>query len=204
MRRSAVRADGAEGFVRSVTVTAERPYMSAMHPCPDLHIRRYRPADARALFAVFHSAVHVTARHDYRADQLHAWAPKDMDPVAWAEHMERIKPFVAQIGQMPVGYADVQPNGCIDHFFVSGLHARRGIGRALMQAIETEAMRLGIGELWSHVSRTAQPFFEQAGFAVVEQRSPVRRGVVIPNALMRRPMVASTPGDRCTARGGDP
>jgi putative acetyltransferase len=36
------------------------------------------------------------------------------------------------------------------------------------------------------VSRTAQPFFEHWGFKVIEERRPIMKGVVIPNALMKK------------------
>ena len=104
--------------------------------------------------------------------------------------MRGIDPFVAEIEGRPVGYADVQKNGYIDHFFVSGLHPRQGIGRSLMAVLEAEARRLGVTELSSDVSRTAQPFFASFGFKVVEQRVPVVRGVVVPNALMRKALDA--------------
>jgi putative acetyltransferase len=45
---------------------------------------------------------------------------------------------------------------------------------------------LGIHQLTSDVSRTAEPFFARYGFAVVERRLPEHRGVVIPNAFMQK------------------
>jgi putative acetyltransferase len=80
----------------------------------------------------------------------------------------------------------VQPSGYIDHFFVSGHHPRQGIGGKLMATIHQEARNIGITELSSDVSRTAQPFFEKFGFSVIEQRIPEIRGIVVPNALMRK------------------
>jgi putative acetyltransferase len=85
-----------------------------------------------------------------------------------------------------VGYADIQPSGYIDHFYVSGLYPRRGIGSLLMNRLLQEAEILGAGVLTSDVSKTAQPFFEKFGFVIVEQRRPECFGVVVPNALMRR------------------
>ena len=45
----------------------------------------------------------------------------------------KTKPFVAEIEGQIVGYADLQEDGYIDHFFVSGSMARRGVGSALMR-----------------------------------------------------------------------
>ena len=55
-----------------------------------------------------------------------------------------------------------------------------------MRRIHDEAATKGINLLTSNVSRTAQPFFQHWGFSIVEERQPVVRGVVIPNALMRK------------------
>lgn len=155
-----------------------------MHP--SVQIRNFRRGDEPALFAVYHSAIHQIASRDYSAEQIQAWAPDDLDAGLWANRMQGIKPFVAESGGTILGYADLQDSGYIDHFFVSGEHPRRGIGSMLMNHILETAKQRGLAELTSDVSRTAQPFYAKFGFEIVEQRLPERRGVVIPNALMRR------------------
>jgi putative acetyltransferase len=149
-------------------------------------IRRYEPGEEPALFDVYFTAIHLVAIHDYTDEQIHAWAPRDMDAALWKNKMREINPFVAELRGEPVGYADVQSNGYIDHFFVSGKYPRRGIGSLLMERIFAHAISSGVRSLTSYVSRTAQPFFARFEFIVVEQRSPEVRGVVIPNALMSR------------------
>jgi putative acetyltransferase len=151
-----------------------------------VQIRPYKPGEEQALFAVYYSAIHLTASRDYTPEQIQAWAPKGLDMNLWACRIRGINPFVAELNGEVVGYADLQANGYIDHFFVSGTHARRGIGSLLMEHLLGEATALGLSELTSDVSRTAQPLYEKFGFVVVEQRRPERRGVVIPNAFMRR------------------
>ncbi len=151
-----------------------------------VQIRPYKPGEEQALFAVYYSAIHLTASRDYTPEQIQAWAPKGLDMNLWACRIRGINPFVAESNGEVVGYADLQANGYIDHFFVSGTHARRGIGSLLMEHLLGEATALGLSELTSDVSRTAQPLYEKFGFVVVEQRRPERRGVVIPNAFMRR------------------
>lgn len=151
-----------------------------------MRIRRFNPGEEPALFEIYHSAIHFIARREYTEAQVNAWAPSNLDCERWANRMRAINPFVAEIEGKLVGYADVQENGYIDHFFVSGWHPRQGIGRSLMTILESEAKRLQVTELTSDVSRTAQPFFERFGFQIVEHRVPVIRGVEVPNALMRK------------------
>jgi putative acetyltransferase len=151
-----------------------------------MNIRRFQPGEELALFEIYYSAIHLIAKNNYSEEQLNAWAPADLDRELWVNRIRGINPFVAEVDGKPVGYADVQQNGYIDHFFVSGDYPRKGVGRALMNAIHSESNRLSITELTSNVSQTAQPFFERFGFVVVEQRKPVIRGVEVPNALMRK------------------
>lgn len=151
-----------------------------------IHIRRYREGEETALFEIFHSAIHLVASRDYTPEQVEAWAPRSLDPELWRRKIRDINPFVAEADGQLIGYADLQANGYIDHFFVSGARPREGIGAQLMRHLLNEAQMFGLAELTSDVSRTAQPFYERFGFDVVEQRSQELRGVVIPNALMRR------------------
>lgn len=153
-----------------------------------LQIRRFRLGEEPALFGLYHSAIHLVACQHYSPAQIDAWAPGDVDPQAWAVRIQGIDPFVAKANGQLVGYADVQADGYIDHFFVSGHRPRQGIGRALMSRLHDEAARLGVKRLSSDVSLTAQPFFAHFGFEVVEQRAPVRRGVALPNARMIKPL----------------
>ncbi|KRG69696.1 acetyltransferase [Pseudoxanthomonas dokdonensis] len=152
-----------------------------------MRIRRFRAGDEAALLAVFQSSIRQIASDFYSAEQIDAWSPATPagDP-DWAARMTRLDPFVAELDGSVVGYADLQDNGYIDHFFVSGEHPRRGIGRALMQQLHAHAATLQLAELSADVSRSAEAFFASAGFEVVERRMPVRHGVTMANALMRK------------------
>ena len=151
-----------------------------------MKIRRFTNGDEIALFRVFLSSVHTIASHYYTHEQIEAWAPPDIDPEQWANYMKELLPFVVEVDGEIAGYADVQPNGYIDHFFVSGTYPRQGVGTLLMNCIHEEARQLGIAELTSNVSKAAEEFFLRHGFHVVERGFPVRRGVTLQNALMRK------------------
>jgi putative acetyltransferase len=151
-----------------------------------MKIRDFRIGDEATLYQVLHSAVHRIAARDYTPEQLNAWAPADPDREAWMLKMRTLHPFVAEVDGVIAGYADLQASGYIVQFFVSADFPRQGVGRMLMDRIHEQAAHLGIAELVADVSRTAQPFFARFGFEIVEQRFPVRQGVTIPNALMRK------------------
>lgn len=151
-----------------------------------MEIRRFKSGDEAALFHVFFTSIHEVASKDYSSEQIEAWAPSDFDMAAWADRVRKNQPFIAEIDGEVVGYADVRSDGHIDQFYVSGLHPRQGIGTRLMARIHDEAKSLGLVALTSNVSKTAEPFFALHGFHVVERRLPVRRGVMLENALMRK------------------
>ena len=149
-------------------------------------LREFRPGDEPALRAVFASAIHVTARRDYSQLQVDTWAPREFDASAWAFRVQEIQPFVALVDDIVVGYADVQPTGCIDHFYVAAGAGGQGVGGALMRRLFARAHELGLSELTSNVSITAQPFFAHFGFEVVEHRVFDMRGVEMRHASMRK------------------
>lgn len=149
-------------------------------------VRAFKDGDEPALQAVFYSAVHTTAARDYTSEQLDAWAPHRPDWEAWTARMQGLRPFVAEAEGRVVGYADLQTSGYIDHFFVSGKYARRGVGRLLMEALHARAAELGLARLFSDVSLTAEPFFERFGFRVVERKDVVMGKVSLANARMEK------------------
>lgn len=151
-----------------------------------MEIRPFKTGDEDSLFQVFLSAVHDIASCDYTTAQIEAWAPTDIHPEEWASRMRGLRPFVVEVEGKIAGYADIQPNGYIDHFFVSSAYQRQGVGALLMTRIHDEAKFLGISELTADVSKTAEPFFLLHGFQVMERRFPILRGVTLQNALMRK------------------
>jgi len=151
-----------------------------------MKLRRFEIGDEPALYKVYHSAIHLIASRHYTPEQVQAWAPDVIDPDHWQRRMRDLKPYVVQKGGEVLGYADLQPTGYIDHFFVSGKHQGSGIGTALMRRIHEEAAAMDIPALSSDVSLAAEGFFMRHGFAVTERREVRVRGVLLPNAAMRK------------------
>jgi len=155
-----------------------------------LHIRPFTDADIPRLHAVFYSAIHQLAAGYYTPAQLDAWAPADRDMAQWRERILGIKPYVAEVDGRIAGYADLQADGYIDHFFVSGEFGRCGVGTALMNHLQAEAAARQIIELSSDVSLAAEAFFQSFGFEVETRQAVAVRGVVLHNAKMRKRLSA--------------
>ena len=102
----------------------------------------------------------------------------------WASKIRSIKPFVAVFGEKIVGYADLQNDGKIDHFFVHGSHQGQAVGRSLMNKIIAEGASRK--RLYSEVSHTAKPFYERNGFKTIKVQEVNIRGVTLTNNIMER------------------
>lgn len=154
-----------------------------------LMIRSFQAGDAEPLREVFYSSVHDLTGEHYTAEQRAAWAPLDYDREAWRKLLHTNQPFVVEVSGALAAYADLQPTGYIDHFYVAGPFAGQGIGRRLMQHLLTAATAQGVPHLWSHVSLSAELFFLRSGFSIESRRSFLVRGVTMTNAHMRRALL---------------
>lgn len=153
-------------------------------PSTMVTIEKYTKGIASDLFDVFYTSIRLVCRKDYSAEQVAAWVPKSFETGVFEEKMESIKPFVARIGSDIVGYADMQPCGLIDHFYVHGHHQKKGVGTALIDTILKKGAKLP--KLYSHVSFTAKPFYESHGFKVLKVQEFEAKGVVLKNNYMER------------------
>lgn len=147
-------------------------------------IRKFKTGDENGTWNVFYSAIHLVCSKDYSKEQIQAWAPTDLDLSLWAKKIHSIKPFIATLNGKIVGYADLQDDGKIDHFFVHGNHQAQGVARALMNRIIQKAPAQQ--KLYSEVSHTAKPFYEKNGFKVIKVQEANMRGVVLTNNIMER------------------
>ncbi len=146
-------------------------------------IQPYYSGVEHELFGVFSSAIREVCSKDYAPEQIAAWLPSEYHEDRWRERIEGIHPYIAKLEGSIAGYADIQKDGYIDHFFVSASHQSQGVGKALMDTLlkNSESDRV-----YSHVSITAKPVFERRGFVVVKDNTVKMRGVVLRNYLMER------------------
>lgn len=151
-----------------------------------MKIRNFRTCDEASLRAIYYHTIRRVNIQDYSAEQVKAWAGDELDETSWREKIEAIKPYVVEHEGQIIGYADLQADGYIDHFFCHHDWQRRGVGSLLMQKIHDEAIQRNIPKLYSNVSITAKPFFMAKGFEVVKEQSVAIRGQVLKNFSMQK------------------
>lgn len=151
-----------------------------------IHIRKYQDGDEIELRKIFFNTIRNINIKDYSENQVKAWAPDTFDESVWSVRIKSINPFIAQIKNDVVGYADVQDDGYIDHFFCHSDYQGQGVGKALMQALFVEGKRKEIDRFYSHVSITAKSFFEYFGFQVVKKQEVTVRDQMLTNYVMEK------------------
>jgi len=148
-------------------------------------IRAFEPSDLDDLLELFAASVYALAG-EYTPEQRAAWAPPDPDRAAWRERLSSGHVRVAQRHGRIAGFARTTDDGCIDLLYVHPDCVRRGVGGELLRDAVAWLGTCRVSPAWAHVSHTAKPVFERAGFRAVERRTVDRGGVTMDNWLMVR------------------
>ena len=154
-----------------------------------IEIRKYTYGEEEYLWKIFYDTVRNVNVKDYTIEQVKAWAPEVYDKEDWNNKIMNISPYVAFLDGKILGYADLQDNGKIDHFYVHHNFQRMGIGNCLMNHLIKQARTKRIKKLYSEVSITAKPFFEYFKFRVAIKQEVEIRGIKIINYLMDNNLV---------------
>ena len=149
-------------------------------------IRRYKAGEEEALRQLYVDTTRNIIGRDYTPDQVERWISLHSDTEEWIERISDRNPFVAEKNRELLGYAELMPNGQIDHFYCHCQHQREGVGTKLYRMVEAEARRLGLPCLRASVSVSAKPFFAAMGFEVVKEQRNVVCGAVAPNTIMEK------------------
>lgn len=151
-----------------------------------MRLRNYRNEDCQEIIRLFYGTVHTVNRHDYCEKQLNAWAPEKIDPIPWAESLAMHDTVVVEENGSLVGFGDLADDGYLDRLYVHKDFQRRGIASEIVSELERRAMKQGIGKIRTEASITARPFFEQAGYHVVEKQNKFCRGEYLINFKMEK------------------
>ena len=149
-----------------------------------MYIRRYSPNDISEITELFYNTIHTINLRDYSSAEVDAWAPKNIDKVAWKHRLSENFTIVAKQDGIIVGFASLSYKGYYDLLYIHKDYQRQGIATALTDIIENEAVLNGINELTADVSITAKSFFEKRGYEVIRRQSVERKGQLLTNYKM--------------------
>ncbi len=145
--------------------------MASGHTDVAFSLRRGVPVDARAILEAHRSAVRGTANAYYSQAIIDEWGAANIAPERitnferWIERGEEvIVVAVVSTGQV-IGFGSIVPsNSELRAVYVAAEYGRQGIGRAILQQLETLAREAGVNELSMEASTNAVPFYTANGF----------------------------------------
>ncbi|AGH80854.1 acetyltransferase [Psychromonas sp. CNPT3] len=149
-------------------------------------IRNFETKDVAITWDLKFNTIRCINIRDHTVDQTKVWAPDDQDMNLWQKRVSEMNPFIAELNGKVVGFADLQNDGYIDHFFCHSEYQGLGVGRALMEHILAIGNLKGISRFYSEVSITARSFYEHLGFKVVNEQQVKIKDQQLTNFLMEK------------------
>jgi putative acetyltransferase len=167
-----------------------------------LRIRRGRPSDARATAEVMRASIRGLARAAYGPREIARWSSLPPLYHAWAMTAGGETYLVAERGGRVEGYAALR-KGEVTAAFVRPGAAGRGIGLALLRAVERLARRRGVRALVARASLGAVGFYERAGFRRAgDARVPLPGGALLRAVLVEKRPLGARPRVTSARTGG--
>lgn len=146
-------------------------------------IRKYMPSDCEELAQLFYDTVHTINASDYTIEQLNVWADGNVNLTQWNQSLSEHFSLVAVENGIIVGFGDIDKNGYLDRLYVHKDYQRQGIAAALCDRLE---QKFAVGQITTHASITAKPFFVHRGYDVIREQQVMRGGILLTNYVMKK------------------
>lgn len=143
-------------------------------------IRKYQASDCKELADLFYNTVHIVNAKDYTKEQLNVWATKQVDLEKWNKSLQEHFSVVALDNETIIGFGDIDKTGYLDRLFVHANYQKKGIATCLCNQLEQAVQ----GDITTHASITAKPFFEKRGYKLVKEQQIERQGIFLTNYVM--------------------
>lgn len=145
-------------------------------------IREYRPLDCEILAELFYNTVHTVNVKDYTKEQLDVWATGTVDLEKWNQSFMEHYTLVAVDDEVIIGFGDIDKTGYLDRLYVHSDYQGKRVATAICEQLEQAVQ----GNIVTHASITARPFFENRGYKVVEEQQVERQGIFLTNFVMEK------------------
>lgn len=147
-----------------------------------MKIRKYQQSDCKELTELFYNTVHTVNAKDYTKEQLNVWATGQIDLEKWNQSLQEHFSVVAVDNKIIVGFGDIDKTGFLDRLFVHADYQGKGIATAICNQLEQAVQ----GNIVTHASITAKPFFKKRGYKVVKEQKVDRQGIFLINFVMKK------------------
>lgn len=143
-------------------------------------IREYQTSDCKEITELFYNTVHTVNANDYTKEQLSVWATGQVDLEKWNESLQEHFSVVVVDDEIIVGFGNIDNTGYLDRLFVHADYQGKGIATAICNQLE-QAVK---GDITTHASITAKPFFEKRGYKIVKEQQIEQQGIFLTNYVM--------------------
>ena len=128
-------------------------------------IRTFTPADLEPIVDLFTQTVHIVSSSYYSPEEVEAWAPSQPDMVEWNRFFDERYTLVMDSEDGITGFGCLSADGTtVNLLFTHDEHQNEGIGSAILEALEREAMQRGCVEIRLTTSATAWTFYQKRGY----------------------------------------
>lgn len=149
----------------------------------ECHIRRAQREDAEAISRIVITALRESNSRDYPAEVI-AQVEQSFSPAAVSALLDSRMVFVAVNQNELLGTASLDGE-VVRTVFVAPIHHRTGVGKRLMEAVHTAAIRAGVTALSVPSSITAQGFYARLGYRKLrDEFHGVERTIVLEKSTL--------------------
>ncbi len=143
-------------------------------------IREYQTTDCKELTELFYNTVHTVNAKDYTKEQLDAWATGQVDLEKWNQSLQEHFSVVAVDAGIIIGFGDIDKTGYLNRLFVHSDYQGKGVATVICNQLEAAVQ----GNIITHASITAKPFFEKRGYKVIKEQKVERQKTFLTNFIM--------------------
>lgn len=122
----------------------------------NMKIRRYKIGEEETLWRLCRDTNLEVIVKDYSKELVQKWVSSQTDMKKWEDRIRRKNPFVAEQDGNLVGFAELTTEGRISAFYCHYKWQGKGVGSALLAAIEDEATQLEIDTIQVDSSTSAK------------------------------------------------
>ena len=139
-----------------------------------LQIRPANPADAEAIIHLHYEAVHKTAVEFYPCEILEAWSARPGEArYIWMRNVIANGDNIVVVGEVDssiLGFGIFVPRlEEICALYVDPAAGRRGVGKAILQALEMRASEQGNMRIRLNASLNAEAFYRSNGYTTLSR-----------------------------------
>jgi len=148
--------------------------------------RPFRQDDLSQVIAVFQDAILNIASEIYSEEQVRVWAKVGYDRDRFLASLSVGLTLVVADPQGIVAFGQLYPSDHINYLYCGVRGRGKGFAAAILAALEREALRSPISEIFTEASLIARPFFEKHGYQILVREVVSRDGVLLPRFKMHK------------------